>query len=341
VENVGTANMAGATGILIAEDDILKYHFSVQFNQGQDTLIKIPGNGKTWTVIAQQEANSPYGGRVWSAIEGCDTLTNGGYSVGHVTTTLPAQADPFYSVSCQEVRNSYDPNDKRGTPFGTGNDQLIAIGERMEYMIRFQNTGNDPAYRVVIRDELPPELDPSSVLVGLSSHPFTFQMLPDQTLEWTFDPIVLPDSASDPDGSQGYVMFHVDQMPGNMPGTVIRNAAEIYFDFNPAIITDTSVHTVEELDNVLLFVDAPLPQQPQILAWPNPARDIINIRPEEGLYASMQLEVFDIQGRMVAARKVVGEETISLNVQQWSPGIYIFRLKSEGLPLGQGRIWVR
>lgn len=341
VKNIGNSPMQTTTGILIAEDDILKHSFDVQFGVNEDTIIKIPGNGRTWTLIADQVANSPYAGRTWSAIEACDTLPTGGFSTGHVLTTVPSQLDPHYRVSCREVRNSYDPNDKRGYPYGVGTDHDIAIGDNIEYMIRFQNTGNDTAFTVIIKDQLPSELDPGTIALGVASHPYSFRLLPNATMEWTFLPIALPDSATNPAGSQGFVTFQIDQVPNLPVGTEIKNAAEIYFDFNPAVITDTSLHTIQEtIRDVILSVDEPLAHQPQLIAWPNPAREIIHVRPEEGVYESLTLEVYDLQGRLIAARKVIGEQEVSMEVYQWNAGTYLFRLRSEQQDLGHGKMIV-
>lgn len=59
-------------------------------------------------------------------------------------------------------------------------------------MIRFQNTGNDTAFLVVIRDQLPPELDPAGVRPGAASHPYRFEMVGKDQLSFTFSNILLP-----------------------------------------------------------------------------------------------------------------------------------------------------
>ncbi|MCB0781241.1 MAG: hypothetical protein KDC03_17235, partial [Flavobacteriales bacterium] len=58
-------------------------------------------------------------------------------------------------------------------------------------------------------------------------------------LSFLFERINLPDSASDPSGSQGFVTFLVDHLPGIAEGAEVTNTASIYFDANPAIVTNT------------------------------------------------------------------------------------------------------
>jgi uncharacterized repeat protein (TIGR01451 family) len=66
---------------------------------------------------------------------------------------------PVIDISCFEVGSSYDPNDKAASPRGLGDDHYILPNEPLNYTIRFQNTGNDTAFTVVIRDTLDMDLD--------------------------------------------------------------------------------------------------------------------------------------------------------------------------------------
>jgi hypothetical protein len=64
-------------------------------------------------------------------------------------------------------------------------------------------------------------------------------------LTWTFNPCELPDSATDPINSQGYVSFEV-RLKSNLPnGTAIINTADIYFDYNAAVVTNTVYNAID------------------------------------------------------------------------------------------------
>ncbi|MCI4667866.1 MAG: T9SS type A sorting domain-containing protein, partial [Bacteroidia bacterium] len=65
-------------------------------------------------------------------------------------------------------------------------------------------------------------------------------------VRFRFDPIFLPDSTTDLEGSNGFVKFGIQMMPGLPLGSTIENKAAIYFDFNAPIITNTVVHTLAE-----------------------------------------------------------------------------------------------
>ena len=60
------------------------------------------------------------------------------------------------------VTGSFDPNDKVATTSSRASDELYFINsdERIGYTIRFQNTGTDTAFNVIVTDTLPATLDP-------------------------------------------------------------------------------------------------------------------------------------------------------------------------------------
>jgi len=143
-----------------------------------------------------------------------------------------------------ELRCSYDPNDKLVQPQRTCNYTLL--DETIQYTIRFQNTGNDVAFKVVITDLLDSNLNQSTFQLINSSHldilntSFTDGGL----LTFEFNDINLPDSTSNVQGSQGYVSYTIKTKPNISDYTIIDNTANIFFDFNPAITTNTAQNVV-------------------------------------------------------------------------------------------------
>jgi uncharacterized repeat protein (TIGR01451 family) len=66
-------------------------------------------------------------------------------------------------------------------------------GDWIDYLIRFQNTGNDTAINVVVTDTLDTKLEPSSFEMIGSSHPPISQRK-GRNLSFEFYNIMLPDS---------------------------------------------------------------------------------------------------------------------------------------------------
>jgi len=147
------------------------------------------------------------------------------------------------------VQGSYDPNDKRVFPEELPVQELDST--RLQYVIRFQNTGNLPADFVVIRDTLPFNLDISTIEVISASHSYTWKLFDKGVLEVRFDSIFLPDSLSNESGSHGFVVFTAKPKDNLMVGNMIVNRAGIYFDFNAPVITDYAKTKITTLSSIV------------------------------------------------------------------------------------------
>ncbi len=145
-------------------------------------------------------------------------------------------------TSCSEILDSYDPNDKQVVPFGLTNQNLIEKTTELDYTIRFQNTGTIEAVNIVVLDTLSEFLDIETIRLGMVSHDYKLLIDGDadtRVLRFQFDNINLPDSNTNEPASHGFIKFKIKQKANNRIGTVIKNRAAIYFDFNSPIITNT------------------------------------------------------------------------------------------------------
>ncbi|SFT37016.1 conserved repeat domain-containing protein/Por secretion system C-terminal sorting domain-containing protein [Lishizhenia tianjinensis] len=147
------------------------------------------------------------------------------------------------------VTCAYDPNEKRALPLGVGNQQYITETDTLlQYTINFQNTGTDTARNVVIKDYLSDKFDYSTFKFITSKHPVNYSIGQNGLLTFDFANIYLPDSNVNYMGSQGYATFTIELASTTQPGDVIKNKAEIYFDQNPAIITNQVKRTIHSCD---------------------------------------------------------------------------------------------
>jgi len=99
---------------------------------------------------------------------------------------------------------------------------------------------------VAIKDTLSEYLNPGSIRMGLASHDYTWEIQEGNILYIVFEDIMLPDSNVNEVASHGFVKFKIDQTLENPPGTQIFNDASIYFDFNAAVVTNTTTHMIED-----------------------------------------------------------------------------------------------
>lgn len=150
-----------------------------------------------------------------------------------------------YSYVCDSVVASYDPNDKIPSPKGVGSDgEIDPATKEISYIVRFQNQGNWRTYRIRVEDQIDPSFDISSLMIGEASHPFRL-VKHDQKLIWYFDNIELTPKSVNIEKSQGYISYTLKLKSGLTEGTQIKNTAHIYFDNNPAIITNTAKNTLK------------------------------------------------------------------------------------------------
>lgn len=237
---------------------------------------------------------------------------------------LPLQGDPdiLYNhfEQCHAVVNSHDPNDKTVIPQGAGPEGTIGTDVRtLDYLIRFQNTGNAPAFNVFIDDTLDTDLDLSGLQVIDHSHPMEVDIR-GRVLRFRFDDIMLPDSVNDEPNSHGYVAYRIPIRSDAVPGTVITNTAHIFFDLNPAVVTNTTINTIA-LPTTIGEQGA---QGSVLHLHPNPTTDRLAIH--SSLHASGTVaQVFDQQGRSVL-RIPLGQERTTMDTHMLDAGVYILRV---------------
>ncbi|MCB0795865.1 MAG: hypothetical protein KDB88_14115 [Flavobacteriales bacterium] len=210
------------------------------------------------------------------------------------------------------VVNSYDPNDKQVFP-SVLSPAEIANGTPVDYTIRFQNVGTAPALSVVITDTLSTDLDWSTMQFVASSHGCDWFML-NGVLHFVFDPIFLPDSASAPEDSQGFVTFRMEPSDQLTLGQQVTNVANIYFDLNEPVITAPAILEVALPTTVLTREDGSLK------VHPNPVHDRLFITwPQEDPDA--ELMIVDELGRTWSTWTMT-RSSFMLDVSHLPAGLY-------------------
>ncbi|MEO8068094.1 MAG: T9SS type A sorting domain-containing protein [Flavobacteriales bacterium] len=215
-----------------------------------------------------------------------------------------------------EVRSSYDPNDKTVEPTELTTAE-VAAGERVNYTVRFQNTGTFQATRVIVTDTLSSDLQWSTMQLVAASHAQNWY-IHDGVLYVIFDNINLPDSNANEPASHGFVKFSMKPVSTLMLGASVSNTANIYFDFNEPVITNAAVFTVDDEQSV-----AETSTETLILS-PNPVNDVLYIALDKSA-ANLPLSVVDLTGRVVLTGSMNGPRA-QLNVQALKAGSYQLRM---------------
>jgi uncharacterized repeat protein (TIGR01451 family) len=155
------------------------------------------------------------------------------------------------------VNCAYDPNDKLESN-GWTEEGFILPGTALEYTIRFQNTGNDVAMNVRLEDQLSNQLLLGSFEAISWSHTPLIQLSNQGKLTVSFNDIMLPDSGANWIESQGFFKFRIMPMPTLSVGDVINNTAEIFFDFNAPVVTNTTINTLYSCTGLAAFTSSSL-----------------------------------------------------------------------------------
>lgn len=217
---------------------------------------------------------------------------------------------------------SYDPNDKMETHGPTIQHDLFTMNDYLYYTIRFQNNGTANAINVRIEDVLDTRIDEHSIRMVSASHNYVLERMNNQ-LTWNFDYIQLaPFTLYNEDASKGYVTFKVKLKPGFAIGDIIPNTASIYFDTNPAIVTNTFNTEFVQVLGASTFVDS------NLVVYPNPATSYVQIALTNSEEQISSVQLFDLLGkRIINQDNVVGNQT-SINTASLSKGMYLIEIKS-------------
>lgn len=330
ISNTGNA-MANNANYTIFEDDVIIHMTPFILSDGSSMMVKQPVTpGKTYRLEVPQETGFPdvLGASIaYTAIEGCLPFFLGGFNTGFITQYYTGNTSPFISIDCQPNITSYDPNDKSAQPKGYGSQHYITANTPLEYRVRFQNTGTDTAFNIVIVDTLSSHVDPTSLQMGASNHPYTWALSGTGILTVNFDNILLVDSNTNEPLSHGFFSYTIDQQPNLSHGTVINNQAAIYFDYNPPIFTNTTFHTIgENFIPIVLTMKEAWIEQMQVHIYPNPTSGLIYIDQLQG--NDIDIEVFDNLGRSVLQTNTNDKQT-ALDLNKLTNGIYYVHIRQE------------
>lgn len=205
-------------------------------------------------------------------------------------------AIPEVSIDCLPIVDSYDPNDKTVVPQGITENHYVKPDTRLNYRIRFQNTGTDTAYTVIVTDTLSELMEIESLTMTNTSHDYNLNIVGGKphVLVWTFNDIDLVDSITDEPNSHGFIKYSISPKAGLTDGTIVNNEADIYFDFNPPVRTNNA--WINYYDTVIvsddytfgLDLDLPIPSlYASVQEYVN-APFILNVRINEPVVLDLQ-----------------------------------------------------
>ncbi len=235
------------------------------------------------------------------------------------STIFPLVDDGYSSDNSNDLRqivvNSLDPNDKTCVEGTTILPEMI--GEYVHYLIRFENTGTADAQNIVVSDIIDTTKFDISSLVPLSgSASFVTNIKNTNKVEFIFENINLP---FDDANNDGYVAFKIKTNPTLVLGDTFSNSANIYFDYNFPILTNTYSTTItalgtQDFDFSNVFSLSPVP-----------TKDVLTITTKQAAVIS-SVNIYNTLGQLLQVNTNPNE---TIDVSGLKTGNYFIKIMSD------------
>ncbi len=212
----------------------------------------------------------------------------------------------------QTVVASLDPND---ISVLEGDSIMVnQINDYLHYVIRFQNTGTANATNVVVTNTLDNGLDWNSMQIEASSHSNFVSIKNGKEVSFVFNGINLPYSSLNEPNSHGFVCYKIKPKNTSIPGDIFYNAAEIYFDFNSAIFTNSvSTEVIGPLNSSVFDYQ-------NMILHPNPTSGKVNISVN---FEIKSLSIYNLFGQKIIDLKNSQE----IDLSNFDSGIYFIKVE--------------
>ncbi len=351
IVNQTVYDMQDSVEARVSVNDTLVSKNKVKLKANNQTVIEVSAFGSTAKLEVDQTKQYPHADSLLvEVVEGCISSLQTDHNVvkGVALSKSLGFKDIDQDLACFTITGSYDPNDKQAVPVGLTDAHYVLAGTSIDYTIRFQNTGTDTAFKVVLVDTLDSSLDISTFMQGASSHPYSLKVSGkgNPILTFTFNNILLPDSNVNVLASNGFVSFKINTFSNLSDETIIKNEAAIYFDYNSPVITNTVYHTIGEPKwedfsrGNLVTIGDPKPLETanslavkQSMVYPNPTTGTIYL---QGADEGDSFEIQSLLGASVYKTKIANETSFS--IQDLPKGIYFYQIHRNGKTVDTGKL---
>lgn len=320
IENKGTTYGNGKVKVVM-DSRLLNISASPNYTyRNGDTLV--------WNIVNQLPTQKLYStihftAETPSILDAGDTLTSKAWFESDSIDLTPIDN----SAEVKEIiRASYDPNEKNITNGETLTQAQINDGAYISYIIHFENKGNDTAFKVIVIDTLSEKVDIKSLEIINSSHPYKLEILGGKILKFTFENIRLSyDSLST--SSKGYIAYKIKARTDIAVGNIIDNTANIFFDYNQPIRTNTAQTKIL----VATATQQNKSNDGKLTIYPNPNNGIFTISFENKTSSNIQLELLDISGNIIYSESKQHQikTQFSINQNNLAKGVYWIKLSDK------------
>jgi hypothetical protein len=157
-------------------------------------------------------------------------------------------------------------------------------------------------------------------------------------VKFNFYGINLTDSTSNEPASHGSIRFSVKLNQGLPTGTKIENKAAIYFDFNPAIVTNTTINTLDASVGINQMTST----FGAVKVYPNPFSDhttfVIQSDKSNDIYS---FEMLDVLGKTVKSIKGISIKEFQISKDGLKNGVYFYKISNAENNISIGKLIIQ
>ena len=235
------------------------------------------------------------------------TPKNGDYNVANNTYDY-----------CYSVINSHDPNLKEVYPanFKPGYDGYLT------YTVHFQNTGSAQAFNIRLVDTLDAKLDLKTFEVLNYSHANTVS-LTGNVMRVKYPNIMLSDSTTYEKASHGFIQYRIKPLAPISEEHQIKNTAYIYFDYNEAVVTNT---TISKTNKSLGIHEE---KELGLRVYPNPTENLLNFERTSYTINTVNVSIVSVNGQVLFTNSLELSNKQTVDLTNFAPGVYFVNLQNE------------
>lgn len=308
--NLGTTSLSGA--FTLNYDNSLITFLNASMTPGSTTSTSL-----NWNYVGLTSLETRYVDVNFN-INTPPTVNNGDI-LNFTASITPLAGDAVPSNNSfalnQITIGSYDPNDV--TILQGPEITHVQALEDVFFRIRFQNTGTASAININVNTSLDSDIDVSTFTPIYASHNYTTTII-GSNVNFKFNSINLADSTSDEPNSHGFVVFKAKLNTGFSIGDLVESLANIYFDYNLPITTNTATTQIPAALNTKGF------ETIYFSIYPNPTKNQLTV----SIQAEAKYSIFNINGQeLQKGRLSLGDN--NLNISKFSNGLYFLRVQTE------------
>ncbi len=236
--------------------------------------------------------------------------------------TTGQDAYPNNNISTLNITamGAIDPNAKLVYPFDPIDIQSVRDTTMLTYTILFQNKGNYRADNIRLIDTLSSFFDIQTFKMISASDECHWQIRKGNVLEVWFKNINLPAETVDEPDSHGFFKYQISPRVDLELKDEIKNSAQIYFDFNPPVVTNQTKTLVEEFitGTSQIIHDK---TSCHLNIYPNPVYDWMYVDIPGNFCNPILLNLYDMNGRLLSSCTGSGDTRTKIDLGKFPAGL--------------------